>query len=84
MIGTDGVSLTPSREAAKECSPRRKPWESMDENKAPEGRKKPKTRVATLQQFPFTDFSSYTGADLLSRQKVDTTSQVNLSIVLST
>ena len=30
---------TPSREAAKDCSPRRKPWDTADENKqAPEGR----------------------------------------------
>jgi hypothetical protein len=29
-----------SRKAAKECSPRRKPWERIEEQTAPAGRKK--------------------------------------------
>jgi len=41
------VSPSPSREAAKEYSPRRKPWVGEGENdQAPEGRKKSHYRVA--------------------------------------
>ena len=38
---TDEMRRKPSREAAKECSPRRKPWELFTkETQAPKGRKK--------------------------------------------
>jgi len=35
------MRINPSREAAKECSPRRKPWVAREnKQKAPKGRKK--------------------------------------------
>jgi agmatine deiminase len=67
-IFVTGGSCTPaheSREAAQECSPRRKPWVSGRKDKAPAGRKKLTSNIPTTDgtllalNFRFTAWAKY-------------------------